>query len=83
MSQTDAAAVQTWIITIAPDGSLPAITKALEHIGFTIVRAMDAIGVVEARGTEALAAKARTIPGVADVSKELTFDVGPPDTQIA
>lgn len=55
----------------------------LKHIGFTIEGVLEAIGSVIARGNEDQARKARLIPGVTDVSKEVVFDIGGPGEEVS
>ena len=75
---SDAASEQNWIVMIDADATLKAVEKELKRIGFTIVRVLDQLDMLEVRGSEALAAKARTLRGVADVSKSEIVDIGPP-----
>lgn len=76
-------AMQTWIVTADSSTPVNTVAQALEGIGLTVVQVLDAVGTVEVRGSESLAHKAAALPGVANVEKDLTFDVGPPDAQIS
>jgi hypothetical protein len=74
---------QTWIVTVAPGTSLESVATELRRTGLQVDQVLDAVGTVVARGTETLARKASRIPGVTDVSKDLSFDIGPPDAKIS
>jgi hypothetical protein len=72
------ASEQSWIVMIRADATFKAVEEELKRIGFTVVRVFDELGMMEVRGSETLAAKAKTSPGVARIEKSETIDIGPP-----
>lgn len=83
MSKLSHAGEPAWTVTVAPDSDADSVARSLQGIGFTVFQVLDAIGVIMVRGSEALAAKARRIEGVTDVSKEISIDIGPPHSEIS
>ncbi len=71
-----------WIVTISSDPSLESIKKELKRLGVVILQVFDQIGSLEVRCSEELASKVRKVPGIADVSRSISFDIGPGDSQI-
>ncbi|MDP3748326.1 MAG: hypothetical protein Q8Q88_14905 [Phenylobacterium sp.] len=69
-----------WVVTAAPERSLPEIAKTLSDQGFSIDQQLDDIGVLMGSADEALAERIRGLPGVADVSPDEDVDIGPPDS---
>jgi hypothetical protein len=70
-------AIQTWIVTADSSVGIDALAKKLGEMGMTIVQVLDVVGAVEVRGSESLARDAGSLPGVANVEKELIVDVAP------
>ena len=58
--------------------ALDDVVRALRHAGLTVDPVYDRLSIVMFTGSPAAAARARTVPGVTNVEKQLTFDVGPP-----
>jgi len=48
--------------------------------GFVIDQILAAIGSITGSATDSVAEAVRAIPGVADVSRDLPVDIGPPDS---
>ena len=76
-------AILTWIVTADSSVGIDTLAKQLEEMGLTIVQVLDVVGAVEVRGSASFAHKAGSLPGVANIEKELIVDVGPPDAQIS
>jgi len=73
---------KNWIVTTSGEQPLTRIVEQLTHDGFTVVQVLADIGCIMGAASEAAAAKARTIPGVADVSLDSAITLGPPDAQV-
>lgn len=73
---------KNWIVTTSGEQPLTSIVAQLSHEGFTVGQVLADIGCIVGAASEAAAAKARAIPGVADVSLDGAIDLGPPDAQL-
>jgi hypothetical protein len=72
-----------WIITLSANRSVGDVKKQLSAMGFTIDQVLEDIGCIMGKASSEIAKKARSIPGVADVSEEHPpFNVGPPDKPV-
>jgi hypothetical protein len=65
-----------WIVSTSGDHSLRDVQKQLTDTGFTVEQVLDQIGIIIGSASDEVAARLRTIPGVADVSPDT--DVGFP-----
>ncbi len=68
-----------WIVTASDQGRIGELERALSKLGFVVDEVYREIGSIIGAGSDAVAAEARAIPGVADVSPETSIDIGPPD----
>lgn len=66
-----------WTVTCQPGAALPPITKALRAAGMSITEVLDEIGVVTGHAPATALDKLRRVPGVADVSPTLGFQLEP------
>lgn len=80
MSEKPTTDEHVWTVTVAPGTQLDSVANGLERAGLTVDQVLEAIGIIVVRGTEALALQARQIAGVTDVSREVEFDIGQPDS---
>ncbi len=71
-----------WIVTTSGDQSLDDIQKSLSKSGFAIDQVLGEIGCITGSASDDVAKKLRGMPGVADVSAELSIDIGPPDAPV-
>lgn len=69
-----------WIITTSGDRPAKDVAKDLKAKGFTVDQVLDEIGSITGTADDAVAAKARSVRGVADVSPDHPIDIGPPDS---
>lgn len=83
MSEPQKASEPAWTVTVAPGTQLDLVAASLKQSGFIVDQVLEAVGVILVHGSEALAHKARRIAGVTDVSREVTFDIGPPGSEIS
>ena len=67
-----------WIVTTSGERPLGDIAKAAKQAGFSVGDVLSEIGCITGSGSDAVAKKLRSIPGVADVSPEDVVDIGPP-----
>ena len=63
----------------APDAPLDEVARKLREAGFVVDGMLTAIGCITGSAEPEVAERVRAIPGVTDVSEELSFDIGPPD----
>jgi hypothetical protein len=75
--------IKKWIITLSDNRSVSEVKKALSALGFTVEQVMEEIGCIMGKASTEIAHKAKSIPGVTDVSEEHPpFNVGSPDQQV-
>lgn len=67
-----------WTVTTS-GGSLNEVADRLAEVGFSVDQILTEIGCITGTSDVKVAERARTVPGVTDVSEELVFDVGPPE----
>ncbi len=77
MAQSD-----RWVVIASGDRPLNEVAKDLADTGFTVDQVFDQIGSIVGSADDAVAERLRALPGVTDVSPELTIDIGPPDRPI-
>ena len=70
----------TWVVTTSGDRSLSDVAKDLRKSGFKVESVLDEIGIITGEGGDKVALKARKVKGVADVSKNVPVDIGPPNS---
>ena len=68
-----------WIVTLSAGHSPEGLRRELSETGFHVDQVLEAIGVVVGEATADIAAKVRSLPGIADVARESSVDIGPPD----
>jgi hypothetical protein len=68
-----------WIVTTSGERPAKDVAKDLKAKGFAVDQVLDEIGTITGAADDDVAAKARTVKGVTDVSPEGTIDIGPPD----
>lgn len=83
MSGKRATDQHVWTVTVAPGIQLDSVASGLERAGLAVDQVLEAIGIIVVRGTDALALQARQIAGVTDVTREVEFDIGPPDSKVS
>ena len=71
-----------WIVTISGNRLLNDVKKQLTETGFTVEQVLDQVGCITGSASDDIAARLRTIPGVADVSPDTDVGIGPPDDAI-
>ena len=71
-----------WIITTSGDRPISEVKKELTKKGFAVGQVLDEIGCIIGDASDAVAEKARGVPGVADVSPDQPIDIGPPDSDV-
>jgi hypothetical protein len=76
------AAKKRWTVTASGDRPLTDVAQNLSEKGFVIDQVLDVIGCITGAANDDVAARLRTIPGVAAVEPELGIDIGPPDAPI-
>lgn len=69
-----------WTVTSSGDRPLDEVVKKLNETGFTVDQVLGEIGCIAGTAAENVITKLRSIPGVADVSPELSIDIGPPNS---
>jgi hypothetical protein len=69
-----------WIVTTSGERSVKDVAKDLKAKGFSVDQVLDEIGAITGAADDDVAAKARNIKGVADVSPDGSIDIGPPDS---
>jgi len=70
-----------WIVTVSDPRSLAEISRDLTKNGFKVDQVMDEIGCITGSASGDVVKKARTIPGVSDISPEEGIDIGPPGSE--
>lgn len=68
-----------WIVTMSGERPAKDVAKDLKAKGFVVEQVLDEIGSITGTADDAVAAKARSVRGVSDVSPDTTIDIGPPD----
>lgn len=71
---------KSWVITTSPDRPLSEIADELTAVGFSIGQVLDEIGSITGQAGDDAIGRAKTIPGVVDVSPDMPIDIGPPDS---
>ena len=71
-----------WIVTSTGERPLAELRKELGRAGFTIDQVFEEIGIIAGRAGERSMKDIRAIRGIADVSREASIDIGPPDAPI-
>lgn len=74
-----AAKKKEWVVTTSGDRPLDEVAKELKKSGFKVSQVLSEVGLITGEGGDDVAAKARKVKGVADVSANVGADVGPPD----
>ena len=72
-----------WVVTTSGDQPIKSVAKQLTQRGFAVDQVFDEIGSITGSADDGLVEKLRKVPGVADVSPELSFDIGPPDASVS
>lgn len=67
-----------WIVTVSASRPVADVAKDLSAAGFAVDQVLAEIGSISGRGSAAVAAALRGIPGVVDVSPNTGIDIGPP-----
>ncbi|HYG81033.1 MAG TPA: hypothetical protein VD861_11630 [Pyrinomonadaceae bacterium] len=73
---------KTWIVTTSGDRPLGDIKKKLDEAGFKVDQVLEHVGCITGEASDDAAARARSIPGVTDVSPDVPIDIGPPDSPV-
>lgn len=68
----------TWVVTLSGDRPIQAVADELKAAGLEVRDVLEFVGTVVGYGSTEVAAKARAISGVADVSPDHEVHVGPP-----
>jgi hypothetical protein len=68
-----------WIVTTSGNRPISEIKKDLVEAGFTVDQVLDEIGAIIGFANNDAAERLRAIRGVADVSPDMSFSIGPPD----
>ncbi len=76
------AKTKKWVVTTAGPQALGDVQRQLTESGFSVEQVLTEIGCLTGAATEEVAARARAIPGVVDVSPDLPIDIGPPDAPV-
>ena len=76
-----AAKKKDWVVTTSGDRPLEEIAKELKKSGFKVSQVLHEIGLITGEGGDDVATKLRKVKGVADVSANVSADVGPPDSK--
>ena len=69
---------RSWVVTTSGDRPVKEVARDLETKGFSVEQVLDEIGAITGAADDDVAATARTIEGVADVSPDGAIDIGPP-----
>ena len=72
-----------WVVTTSGDRSLSDVRKNLVESGFSVDQVLGEIGLITGVAEDDVADRVRKLPGVVDVSPELTADIGPPDASVS
>jgi len=73
-----------WVVTTTGNRALPQIQREMTTAGFHVDQVLAEIGCLIGSATDDVAAKVRSIAGVADVSPEPPpIDIGPPDSSLS
>ena len=68
-----------WVITTSGDRPISDVAVDVAAAGFAIDQVLGMIGIITGSATDGVAEAVRAVPGVADVSRDLPVDIGPPD----
>jgi hypothetical protein len=71
-----------WVVTTSGDRPLSDVQKQLVENRFTVDQVLGEIGCITGTADDDVAKKARSVPGVVDVSPEEPVDIGPPDAPV-
>jgi len=72
-------ASRRWVITTSGDRPISDVAVDVAAAGFAIDQVLEVIGSITGSATDGVAEAVRAVPGVADVSRDLLVDIGPPD----
>jgi hypothetical protein len=72
-----------WVVTITGDRDVHAVARDLTASGLTIDQVFDAIGSITGFADAKVIPRLRAIKGVADVSRNPSVDIGPPDAPLS
>jgi hypothetical protein len=72
-------ASRRWVITMSGDRPISDVAVDVAAAGFAIDQVLEVIGIITGSATDGVAEAVRAVPGVADVSRDLPVDIGPPD----
>ena len=72
-----------WVITTSGDRPISDVAADVAAVGFEIDQILDVIGSITGSATVGIAEAVRAIPGVADVSRDLPVDIGPPGADLS
>jgi hypothetical protein len=67
-----------WIVTVSDSRPVADVAKDLSAAGLAVEQVLAEIGSISGRGSAAVAAALRGIPGVVDVAPDTGVDIGPP-----
>jgi len=70
----------TWVVTTSGDRPLDDIAADLRKRGFKVKKVLREINSITGTGGADLAAKARQVSGVTDVSPDVPIEIGPPNS---
>jgi hypothetical protein len=68
-----------WVITTSGGRPISDVAVDVAAAGFAIDQVLEVIGIITGSATDGVAEAVRAVPGVADVSRDLPVDIGPPD----
>jgi hypothetical protein len=71
-----------WIVTTSGDRKIGDVKNDLAKSGFATDQVLGEIGSITGSAGDDVVEKLRAIPGVADVSPEISVDIGPPDAPV-
>jgi hypothetical protein len=71
-----------WIVTTSGDRKIGDVNNDLAKSGFATDQVLSEIGSITGSANDDVVEKLRAIPGVADVSPEISVDIGPPDAPV-
>jgi hypothetical protein len=76
-----AAKHQSWVVTTSSERPVADVARDLSAAGFKVEQTLGEIGVITGSSDEKAVKKARSIPGVADISADVPASVGPPKSR--
>lgn len=69
------------IITLSGDRPIEDVAKDLSVAGLEGGQVLDEIGIITGSADDNMVPNLRKIRGIADISSDISIDVGPPDSQ--